>query len=347
MKVAIATVQVPFISGGAEILARMLRDNLVRRGHEAEIVTIPFKWYPEATLLDGLRMAALVDLTQVNGEPIDQVIALKFPMYALRHPRKTVWLLHQHRQAYELWGTPYGDLHTMAAGEAAREQIMAADNRALGEARHVYTISETVSRRLREFNGIPSTPLYHPPCHHAALKSRSYDDFIFYPSRVDTIKRQSLLVQAASRMQSPMKIIMAGGGSVAEIDHVRRLMADLGVNERVELRGRLTEADLLDLYSRCRGVYFGGFQEDYGYVPLEGFFAAKPVIVHNDAGGPLEFVRNGQNGYVVPPEPEPLAAAMDSLSRDTALAQRLGRRGRQDLVDLGMDWDHVIDALLS
>jgi len=99
MRVAIATVQVPFITGGAEIHARMLQENLVKRGHEAEIVTIPFKWYPEKTLLDGLRMAALVDLTEVNGETIDQVIALKFPMYALRHPRKTVWLLHQHRQA--------------------------------------------------------------------------------------------------------------------------------------------------------------------------------------------------------------------------------------------------------
>ncbi|TDI34213.1 MAG: glycosyltransferase, partial [Acidobacteria bacterium] len=177
MRVAIATVQVPFISGGAEIHARLLRENLVQRGHEADIVTIPFKWYPEETLLDSLRMAALVDLTQVNGEPIDRVIALKFPMYALRHPRKTVWLLHQHRQAYELWETPYGDLHNMAAGEAVREQIMAFDNRALGEARHVYTTSETVSRRLLEFNGIESTPLYHPPRHHATLHCRSYDDF--------------------------------------------------------------------------------------------------------------------------------------------------------------------------
>ena len=119
--------QVPCISGGAEIHAQLLKENLVRRGHEADIITIPFKWYPEETLLDSLRMAALVDLTQVNGEPIDQVIALKFPMYALRHPRKTVWLLHQHRQAYDLWGTPYGDLHTMAAGESVRQQIMAFD----------------------------------------------------------------------------------------------------------------------------------------------------------------------------------------------------------------------------
>lgn len=347
MRVAIATVQVPFISGGAEILARLLRDNLAERGHEADIVTIPFKWYPAATLLESLRMAALVDLTEVNGEPIDQVIALKFPMYALRHPRKTVWLLHQHRQAYELWGTPYGDLQDMAGGEDAREQIRMADNEALGEARRVYTISRTVSRRLLEFNGIESTPLYHPPRHHATLHARAYDDFIFYPSRVDALKRQTLLVKAAARMQSSMKIIIAGGGSRSEMNHVRQLMAQLGVEARVDLRGRLSEAEILDLYSRCRAVYFGGFAEDYGYVPLEGFFASKPVIVHDDAGGPLEFVCHEQNGYVVPPEPEPLATALDLLSRDPDLAERLGRRGRQDLLDRKMDWDHVIHSLLN
>jgi len=347
LRVAIATVQVPFITGGAEVHARLLLENLVRRGHEADIVTIPFKWYPVEALLDSLHMAALVDLTEVNGETIDQVIALKFPMYALHHPRKTIWLLHQHRQAYDLWGTPYGDLHAMPAGEAARQQIMAADRRAMEEARHVYTNSQTVGRRLLAFNGISSTPLYHPPRHHELLHGRSYDDFLFYPSRVDSIKRQTLLVRAAALMRSSMKIVMAGGGSRAEMEHVRRLIDDLGVAERVELRGRVSEADMLDLYGRCRAVYFGGYDEDYGYVPLEAFFAAKPVIVHSDAGGPLEFVRHGENGHVVAPEPVPLAAAMDSLAGDPVLAERLGRRGRQDVLDLDLSWDHVIESLLA
>ena len=46
MRIAIAMVQVPFIRGGAEIHAEMLRDELKKRGHQVDIVTIPFKWYP-------------------------------------------------------------------------------------------------------------------------------------------------------------------------------------------------------------------------------------------------------------------------------------------------------------
>ena len=44
MRIAIATVQVPFTTGGAEILTGMFKDELIKRGHKAEIVSIPFKW---------------------------------------------------------------------------------------------------------------------------------------------------------------------------------------------------------------------------------------------------------------------------------------------------------------
>jgi hypothetical protein len=51
----------------------------------------------------------LLDLEHVNGVPVDQIICTKFPSYAARHPRKVVWLVHQHRQAYDWYGTPLSD----------------------------------------------------------------------------------------------------------------------------------------------------------------------------------------------------------------------------------------------
>jgi hypothetical protein len=52
MRVVVATAQVPFIRGGAEILAEGLRHALRAQGHEAEIVAIPFKWYPPERVLE-------------------------------------------------------------------------------------------------------------------------------------------------------------------------------------------------------------------------------------------------------------------------------------------------------
>ena len=46
MKVGIATVQVPFLRGGAELLAEGLCCKIKQFGHDAEIISMPFKWYP-------------------------------------------------------------------------------------------------------------------------------------------------------------------------------------------------------------------------------------------------------------------------------------------------------------
>ena len=127
MRIAIATVQVPFIRGGAEILVDMLRDELKKRGHQVDVITIPFKWYPGETLVNCMMMGRMMDLTEVNGEKIDRVIAMKFPAYYVKHEKKVLWLMHQHRQAYDLWNTKYGDLQNFPDGETIRNFIVEND----------------------------------------------------------------------------------------------------------------------------------------------------------------------------------------------------------------------------
>ena len=78
----------PFVSGGAEACASGLRQALLEHGHEAEIVSIPFKWYPPDEIVRQMLIWELVDLTEANGKTIDLVIALKFPAYLVRHSNK-------------------------------------------------------------------------------------------------------------------------------------------------------------------------------------------------------------------------------------------------------------------
>ena len=52
MRIAVCGPQVPFVHGGAEVVADELVDELRARGHEAELVTVPFKWYPGTRVLD-------------------------------------------------------------------------------------------------------------------------------------------------------------------------------------------------------------------------------------------------------------------------------------------------------
>ena len=88
MRVAVCAPQVPFVRGGAELMADDLVAALRARGHEAELVTMPFKWYPGTRVLDQAFLWRLVDLTESDGRPIDRVIATKFPAYCVRHRQR-------------------------------------------------------------------------------------------------------------------------------------------------------------------------------------------------------------------------------------------------------------------
>src|SRR4051794_40443654 len=92
---------IPFLQGGAEHLADSLARELVVRGHEAQVVRLPLRWHSPEAIADSMAAAAAL---QIEGA--DRVIALKFPAYLVPHENKVVWLLHQFRQAYDLWGTP-------------------------------------------------------------------------------------------------------------------------------------------------------------------------------------------------------------------------------------------------
>lgn len=347
MKVVLATVQVPFIRGGAEILAHELLSKLQERGISADIVSIPFKWYPAETLLQCMVMAQMMDLTEVNGERIDLVIGLKFPAYYAPHDNKVIWLVHQHRQAYDLWETPFGDIHGWENGAYVRQTIAHNDQVLLGQARAIFTISQNVSSRLDQYNRLHSTPLYHPPASHERLHCAAYEPFIFYPSRIDSMKRQRLLVDAACHMKSGMQIVIAGRGSRSETTMLEEMIRSNGLAGRVSLAGYISEEQKIDYLARCTAVYFGAFDEDYGYVTLESMFSSKPVVTFQDSGGALEFVRDGYNGYVVEPDARALAERLDQLGSDPQLARGLGLNGRDTVREKQVSWEHVIDTLLE
>ncbi|MBQ8246327.1 MAG: glycosyltransferase family 4 protein [Lachnospiraceae bacterium] len=347
MKVAIAMVQVPFIKGGAEIHADMLCQELKKRGHQVDIVTIPFKWYPNQTLIDSMIMGRLMDLSEVNGEKIDVVIAMKFPAFYVKHEHKVLWLLHQHRQAYDLWDTPYGDIHNTPDGKKVRELIMQHDTEYINEAYAVFTNAQNTSNRLKKYNGIDSTPLYHPPLNYEKLHCSEYGDFVFYPSRIDSIKRQRLLVEAARYIKSDVKVVIAGSGAKSELDYINKQIKKYHLENIVKMVGFISEEEKIDYYARCLCVYFGAYDEDYGYITLEGFFSKKSVIVHKDSGGPLEFVTDDENGYILENDAKEVAKKIDDLYYDKKKAQRMGENGYQSLLEKHMDWDYVIDKLLE
>jgi glycosyltransferase involved in cell wall biosynthesis len=349
MRILIATAQVPFIRGGAEAHAEGLRDALRHEGHEAEIVAVPFKWYPPEKILDHMLACRLLDLTEVAGTPVDVLIGLKFPAYLIPHPNKVVWILHQHRTAYELWDHPLGDLIYAPDGAQVRDAIQAADRKLLAEAKALYANSGNVARRLKEYCGLDAAPLYHPPPFAEKFYcADSTADYLFFPSRLCRPKRQSLVLEALAQTRQPVRVRFAGAPDYpAYVDELKQLARKLKAQQRVEWLGQVTEDEKRRLYSEARGVLYPPIDEDYGYVTLEAMLSSKPLITCADSGGPLEFVQDNETGLIAEPTAESLAAAMDYLWEHEAEAREWGARGRARYEKLGISWANVVRKLLG
>jgi glycosyltransferase involved in cell wall biosynthesis len=345
VRILVVTSGALFVRGGHITIAEETAAALRRAGHEAEVLVTPQNRFGRQ--LSAYLATWLTDVGQTaDGHHVDQVISLRFPSYAVRHPRHVCWLNHRMREYYDLW-------ERFVAGLGRRGRLKEGLRRGLfhlldrrlltRNVTRVLAQSRTVQSRLRRFGGIPSEVLY-PPAPERSYRNEGYGDFLFAVSRLHPLKRLDLLVEAAARSQArSLRIKIAGQGEDQE--RLRTRIRTLGLEGRVELLGPLSEAGLLDHYARCRAVWFAPWNEDYGFVTLEAFRSGKPVITAPDSGGPAELVRNGENGLVADPAPESMAQALDALANDAALAESLGRRAREDA--RAHTWERAVRELLG
>jgi glycosyltransferase involved in cell wall biosynthesis len=342
-RICICGAQVPFAHGGAEMLVASLRDELRARGHEVDVVTLPFEWPTRVELLKGCLAWRLIDLRASQGRRIDRVIATRFPSYLVKHPNKVVWLVHQLRQIYDLYGTRHSDF---APQEPRDQRVMAMvrdmDRRTLAEARAVFAISRNVADRLQRHNQVEAQVLYPPP--RLPYRAGEFGDYVFSIGRLDRMKRFDLLIKALRHTETAVCCRIAGTGP--EREALLELAARLGVAERVQLLGWVDDAAVVEQFAGACGVFFAPYDEDYGYVTVEAFKAGKPVVTTADAGGVLEFVEDGVNGFVCAADaPRELAARLDRLFRDRAAGRVLGAAGQQKVREIA--WDQVVARLTA
>ena len=342
-RIVVCEAQVPFVEGGAEYHVRELVRQLRAHGFATELVSLPFKWYPKDEILAHAAAWRLIDLSESNGTPIDLAIGTKFPSYFVRHPRKVAWLIHQYRAAYELVGTPYSDFHHLEGDVGLRDRLLTLDGEMLGECARVFSNAKNTADRLARYNGLRAEPLYHPPRLADRLTAGPLGDYVLSVGRIESVKRVDLAVAAMAHVDRPVRLIVAGDGT--QRANVEALADRLGVADRVAFIGTVDDDRLLALYAEALAVIYAPYDEDFGYVTLESFLARKPVITCADAGGVLEFVIDGVNGFVLDADPAAVGGAIARLHHDRGLAQSFGDAGYDRARTV--TWDGVVQKLVS
>lgn len=341
--ILICASQVPFNYGGAEILVEDLYNQLKKRGYEVDIVKLPFKWYPKKQVIYDSLAWRMLDVTESNGKKVDRVICTKYPSYIVKHPNKVVWLVHQLRQAYDLLNTENSEFSIGDKYENRQllKSIYNIDNKTLGEAKKVFTISKNVSGRLKRYNNIDSSVLYPPVRNEEHFHNETYGDYIFVAGRLDKLKRYEIMIEAMRYTKSTVKFVIAGKGSHG--NELKEMVKKYSLENKVEFKGFVTEQELYHLYANSLGVYFAPYDEDYGYITIEAFRSKKPVITLSDSGGVLEFVKDGVNGIITQNDPKSIAEIVDQLYNDRTLCQNYGEEGYKAVKEI--NWDYVIEQL--
>jgi len=346
MRVLVVNNAAPFIRGGAEEFAEQLVLRLnATMGVEAELLRIPFRWEPADCILEQILLNRNLRLDQV-----DRVIGLKFPAYLIPHPSKTLWLLHQFRQAYDLYESGTSHLCNHESGERIVRLVRNADELCFRECRAIYTNSPVTKARLRKFNRFDATVLYPPLLDGERFIGGEYGSYFFAGGRVGPGKRQHLLVEAMRHVKSTVKLVVAG-----PLDHedygfrLRELVAQHDLADRVELRfgfhSRHEIAKLVNGALAC--AYLPVDEDSLGYVTMEAFSAGKSVITTYDSGGVLELVRHGETGFVTRADPRSLAEQLDRLVGNQTTAIAMGHEAKLLLDSKALSWERSIARLLN
>ncbi|MGF6210326.1 glycosyltransferase family 4 protein [Comamonas sp. 4034] len=371
----IAPSHVPFVLGGAERLWHDLCHQINElTSNRADIINIPA---PEGDFWEIIE--SYNTFSRLNLNHFDMVISGKNPCWMVQHPNHILYMLHPLRGVYDtypLFHLPYQvkSKHTLVnkiaaacdAGIASdelfdelnelkrfkdeiiedinipspflRKILHRFDSNALSSVKRIYTISNTVTGRAEYFHGKEVNGTLPPP---SGLKVRegSPSAYLLTYSRLDQAKRIDLIIQGFKKTRVNLELRIAGEGP--ELQNLINLSAG---DERIKFLGRLTDDSLVDQIAHARAICFTPYQEDYGLVTIEALFAGKPVITTSDAGGPLDFIVNGVNGYVAEPTPSSIGNAINNISQESDYFS-LSAAAKKSVSHVR--WDNLIARLLE
>jgi glycosyltransferase involved in cell wall biosynthesis len=322
-RIAVVTSSPPFSEGGHLVIAHSLVQALRGEGHDADLIITPQNRFGRQAA--AYRATWLTDVGVTGDDrPIHQVISLRYPSYAVRHPAHVSWLNHTMREYYDQWRRFSAPLSWRGRikERVRRRLIRTADRYLLRRVRRLYVQSRTIGKRLEDALGLRSEVLY-PPAPQRDYRLDEYGDYLFAVSRLTTLKRIDLLIEALAEPEArDVKCVIAGDGE--ERRPLEHLVAERRMGDRVRLVGRIDDRELVNHLACCRAVCFPPFDEDYGLVTMEAFSSSKAVITCRDSGGVSELVVDGESGLVVEPSPADLAQAIRRVFDDPALAKNLG-----------------------
>lgn len=219
------------------------------------------------------------------------------------------------------------------------------DQRSINNIDRIVAISDTTRRRIQAFHGRDACIIY-PPVETAKYNCKEYGDFWLSVNRLYPEKRIELQIEAFRQMPEE-NLIITGGYSAGDhaARYARKIMKD--VPDNVTFMGEVKEQDLIDLYSRCRGLVCTAMDEDFGLTPVEAMASGKPVVAVNE-GGFRETI-TPETGMLIPGDVNSLISAVREVSDNPEKFKKscVMRANKFDINLFSTHFKGVIDKQIS
>lgn len=329
MKVAIFLDYIGAIGGGERValmLARALQADIITTDVSLEAVqrlgygdvrirslgnTVklpPFKQISASLLFAACNFSQEYDFSIFSGN---------WSHYAAKKHHPNLWYCYTPVRAfYDLRESTISRQPNMALRILAASWIRAHswfDQRSVRNLDRVVAISETVRRRIKDFHGRSSEVIY-PPVDTKRFQFKEYCDFWISVNRIYPEKRIDLQFEVFRKLPEERLVVVGG---YAEGDHAAKYYEKLVKNipGNVDMRGAVSEEELMDLYAKCKGLICTAHDEDFGLTPIEAMASGKPVVAVNE-GGFKETVIHGKTGLLVEADRDELVNAIRGISKD-------------------------------
>ncbi len=178
------------------------------------------------------------------------------------------------------------------------------------------------------------------------VRPRPATNRILYAGRLSREKGIPLLLEASRLLKLPHKMTISGDGP--ELVQLKRLAARSSpVAGRISFTGWLPQEKLIAMYDSSAVIVVPSiWPEPFGLIGVEAMSRARPIVAF-DGGGISSWVRDGVNGYLVKVgDVAGLAAKIELLLKNRALADQMGRRGRR-LVEEEFGQERLLGGLLE
>jgi glycosyltransferase involved in cell wall biosynthesis len=331
-------------AGGAEVYMHEILKRLCIKGHEALALTSGFKDLPMEEVLEGYRIKRLGShdsyllhlhktLSQYTAWA-DVVVedTSKIPLYTpLRSNGKPVVAIvhHLNREIY------FEELPLRKALMAyIMEGFMPRLYSSLSNTKLV-AVSKSTYEELVKLGAKPDkitiiadavdSSKYKPKATHLS-KWKAERPILLYLSRLKRYKQPQHVVLAFKYIADKIpyaKLIIAGDGDFKP--KLERLIKRLRLESKVEVKGKVTEAEKVQLLQEAWVLIQTSRKEGFDMVVLEANACGTPAVGY-DVPGLRDSIRHGETGMLVKPgDLEALAEVLTSLLEDDVLREKMSR----------------------